>query len=107
MLVILLIDAVLFWLNCIPTKFSNYSPTWIIKNRVIFYKVHCKHQLGEIVQAVTKTTNLIKVPRIIDVLAVYHTGNEQGTWRYFNITTGKPISHKKGTNLSIPLDLPD
>ena len=43
MLVILLIDAILFWLNCIPTKFSNYSPAWIIKGRVSDYKVHCKH----------------------------------------------------------------
>ena len=26
---------------------------------------------------------------------------------YFNIATGMPISHKKATNLPIPLDLPD
>ena len=100
MLVILLIGAVLFWLNCIPTKFSNYSPARIIKDQVIDYKVHCKH-------VVTKTTNLIEVPRTIDALAAYPTGNKQGTWRYFNIATGKPISHKKVTNLPILLDLPN
>ena len=106
-LVILLIDAVLFWLNCIQTKFSNYSPARIIKDQVIDYKVHCKHQLGEFVQVVKKTTNLIEVSHKINALAAYPTGNKQGTWRYFNIATGKPISHKKATNLPIPLNLPD
>ena len=107
MLVILLIGAVLFWLNCIPTKFTNYSPARIMMDRVIDYKVHCKHQFGEFVQVVTNTTNLVEVPRTIDALAAYPTGNQQGTWRYFNIATGKPIYHKKATNLQIPLDLPD
>ena len=106
MLVILLIGAVLFWLNCIQTKFSNYSPAQIIKDRVIDYKVHYKHQFGEFVQVIAKTTNLIEVPRTIDVLAAYSTANEQGTCRYFNIATVKTLSHKKATNLLIPLDLP-
>ena len=79
MLVILLIGAILFLLNYIPTKFSNYSPARIIKDRVIDYKVHCKHQFGEFVQAVTKTINLFEVPRMIDAYTAYPTGNEQGT----------------------------
>ena len=103
MLVIPLISAVLCWLNCIPTKFSNYSLARIIKDQVIDYKVHCKHQFGEFVQVVAKTTNLIEVPRTID--AAYPTGNKQGTWRYFNIATSKSLSHKKAMNLPIPLDL--
>ena len=107
MLVILLVGAVLFWLNYIPTKFSNYSPARIMKDRLIDYKIHCKRQFGEYVQVVTKTTNLIEVPRTIDALAAYPTGNEQGTWRYFNISTGKPINHKKATNVPMPLDLPN
>ena len=107
MLVILLIGAVLFWLNCIPTNFSNYFPAQIIKDRVINYKVYCKHQFGEFVQVMTKTTNHIEVPGIIDALATYPTSNEQGTWRYINIATGKPISYKKAINLPIPLNLPD
>ena len=106
MLVILLIGVVLFWLNSIPTKFSSYSPAWITKDWVIDYKVRCKHHFGEFVQVVAKTTKLIEVPHTIDVLAAYPTDNEQGTWRYFNIATGKPLSHKKATNLPIPLDLP-
>ena len=107
MLVILLIGAVLFWLNCIPTKFTNYSPARIMKDRVIDYKIHCKHQFGEYVQVVMKSTSLIEVERTVDALAAYPTGNEQGTWRYYNITTGKPISHKKGTNVPVPEQLPD
>ena len=106
-LVILLVCVVLFWLNCISTKFSNYSPARIMKDRVIDYKIYCKHQFGEYVQVVTKTTNLIEVPCTINALAAYPTENEQGTWRYFNISTGKPISHKKATNVPIPRDLPD
>ena len=39
-----------------------------------------------------KTTNLVKVPRTIDVLAAYPTGNKQGTWKYYKISTDKPIS---------------
>ena len=74
---------------------------------MIDYKVHCKHQFGEFVQIVTKTTNLLKMPRTIDALAAYPTDNEQGTWRYLNIATSKPISNKKATNLPIPLDFPD
>ena len=34
MLVILLVGVVLFWLICIPTNFSNYSPARIMKDRV-------------------------------------------------------------------------
>ena len=107
MLVIFLVDAVLFWLNCIPTKFNNYSPTCIMKDRVIDYKVHCKHQFGKLVQVVTKTINLIDVPRTIDVLAAYPTDNKQGPWRYFNVSTSKSISYKKATNLPLPPDFPD
>ena len=40
-------------------------------------------------------------------MATYPTGNKQGTWRYFNISTGKPISHKEVTNVPIPIDLPN
>ena len=76
-LVILLVGAVLFWLNCIPTKFSNYSPAHIMKDQAINYKVHCKHQFDEFVQVVTKTTNLIEVPHTIYALAAYPTGNER------------------------------
>ena len=94
MLVILLIGAVLFWHNCVPTKFSNYSPTRVIKDRVINYKIHCKHQFGELVQVVEMTTNLIEVPRTIDASAAFPIGNKQGSWRCFNISTGKPISRK-------------
>ena len=107
MLVILLVGAVLFWLNCIPTKFTNYSPARIMKDRVIDYKIHCKHQFGEYVQVVMKTTNLVEVPRTINALAAYPTGNEQGTWKYYYISTGKPISHKKATNIPVPENLPD
>ena len=78
-----------------------------MKDQVIDYKIHCKHQFGEYVQVVIKTTNLIKVTYAINALAAYPTGNEQGTWTYFNISTGKPISHKKATNLPIPEDIPD
>ena len=107
MLVILLVGAVLFWLNCIPTKFSNYSPGRIMKERVIDYKIHCKHQFGEYVQVVMNTTNLVKVPRTINALAAYPTGNKHWTWKYYNISTGKPISYKKATNIPIPENLPD
>ena len=106
MLVILLIDIVLFWLNYIPTKFCNYSPARIIKDQVINYIIHCKHQFSEFIQVVAKTINLIEVPRTIDALAAYHTGNKQGTWKYFNIAMDKPLSYKKTTNLPVPLDLP-
>ena len=54
-----------------------------------------------------KTTNLIEVPHTINTLAAYPTGNGQGTWRYFNIATGKHVSHKKATNVPISLDFPD
>ena len=77
MLVILLIGAVLFWLNCIPTKFSNYSSARIIKDRVIDYKIHCKHQFGEFVQVVTKTTNLIEVPRTIACIHIPQATNRE------------------------------
>ena len=78
-----------------------------MKNWVIDYKIHCNYQFGEFVQVVTKTTNLIKVPRTIDALVAYPTENKQGTWRYFNISRGKPISHKKSTNVPMPIDLPN
>ena len=76
-------------------------------DRVVDYKIQCKYQFEEYVQVVTKTTNLIKVPRTIDTLVVQQTGNKQRTWRYFNISTSKPINHKKATNVPAPEDLPD
>ena len=107
MLVILLVGVVLFWLICIPTNFSNYSPARIIQDWVIDYKIRCKHQFGEYIQVVTKTTNLIEVTRTIDALAAYPIENKQGTWKYFNISTGKPTSHKNATNVPIPEDFLD
>ena len=104
--VIFLIRDMLFWLNCILTKFSNYYPTRIIKDQLINYKVHCKHQFGEFVHIVTKTTNLIELPRTINALAAYLTSNEQRTGRYLNIATVNSISHKKAVNIPTSLDLP-
>ena len=56
-------------------------------------------------QAVEKTTNLVELPRTINALAAFPTGKEQGSWRYYNITTRKPLTRKKGTSLPIPQDI--
>ena len=53
-----------------------------------------------------KTTSLIEVPCTIGAFAAHPTGNEQGSWRYLNIKTGKPLIRKKGTTLPVPLDIP-
>ena len=78
-----------------------------MKDQVINYKIHYKQQFGEYVRVVMKTTNLVKVPYTIDVLAAYPTGNKQGTLKYYNIFIDKPISYKKATNIPIPKNLPD
>ena len=77
MLVILYIKAVLFWLNCIPTKFANYSLLCINKNQIISYKTHYKHSFGVFVLVVEKTTNPIKVLSTIDTLTAFPKENKQ------------------------------
>lgn len=73
---------------------------------MINYKIHCKYQFGEFVQVVEKSTNLIEVPRTINALAIFPTRNEQGSLRYFDIKTGKPLTRKSDVSLIIPENIP-
>ena len=103
LLIILLIGAVVFWLNHTPTKFDNLSPNRILRDKHLDFKTHCKFTFGEYVEATEKISNSCDNYRTVGSLAGYPTGNDQGTWRFFSLASKKIISRNGGTPLPTPV----
>ena len=100
-LLIILIGAVVFWSNASPSRFNNLSPSRIVFNRIIDYKKHCRFKFGDYVQAPEKVTNSVNKFRTVGTIARHPTGNAQGTWLFYSLRSGCPITKNGGTKLPV------
>jgi len=67
---------------------------------------HCRFQFGEYVQAHEEHDNTM-APRTIGALALHPTGNAQGSFYFFSLSTGRMITHGRATALPRPDDVID
>ena len=90
-----MVYAVNLWLNMFPHP-NGISPTmspWtILTGHRIEYATHCQLEFGEYVQTHEEHDNSMQ-PRTIGALSLRPTGNVQGGYFFFSLTTGRVLNH--------------
>ena len=93
-LIIEMAKHAVFWLNafCQQNRIgANQSPWSIIVGTNVSYSRHCKYQFGEYMQMHKEHDNSM-MARTIGVLALHPTGNVQGSFYFFSLSTGRVIT---------------
>ena len=105
-LLVEIVYAQVFWLNAFPAinGISDYrSPRNIITGATIDYHLHCQLECGSYVQTHEAHGNNMQ-PWTIGAIALRPTGNVQGGFYFYNLTTGDIIRHRSWTPLPMPKD---
>jgi hypothetical protein len=108
-LVIEMAKSCVFWLNSFPHPngvSADLSPRTIITGQSIDFNRHCKYEFGQYVQSHEQHDNSM-APRTIGALATRPTGNEQGSFYFFSLSTGRVINRGNATPLPMPDDVID
>jgi hypothetical protein len=98
-----------YWLNAFPHPngiSDNVSPRTIITGQTVDFHRHCKYEFGEYVQTHEQHDNSM-APRTIGALALHPTGNAQGNYYFFSLSTGRVINRVHATRLPMPDDVID
>jgi hypothetical protein len=78
----------------------------IITGQKMDYNHHCKYQFGQYVQMHEQHDNSM-APRTIGALALCPTGNAQGNFYFFSLSSGQVINQAHATALPMPDDVID
>jgi hypothetical protein len=105
-MLIMLIYHVVVWLNTFPTK-SGVS-TMLLPRKIVYrhkldFMKHCKAQFGTCCEAhdePTLTKMMVTCLTLVIVLGLMR--NLQGTYKFFNMLTGKKIKQQKLTAYPMP-----
>ena len=93
-----------FWLNAFQQLNgigSNWSLQSIIVGTNINYSRHCKYQFGEFVQMHKEHDNSM-MHQTIGALVLQPTGNAQGSFYFFSLSTGQVITQSHAMPLAMP-----
>jgi Reverse transcriptase (RNA-dependent DNA polymerase) len=108
-LVIELASREVFWLNSFPAVngiSATLSPSTIVTGRTINYGRHCKFDFCEYVQTHEEHDNSM-APRTVGALALRPTGNIQGNYYFFSLSSSRLINRKSATPLPMPREVID
>jgi hypothetical protein len=98
----------IYWLNAFPHPIgvsdSSLSPRTIITGQTVDFNRHCKYEFGQYVQTHEQHDNSMS-PRTIGALAMRPTGNAQGNYYFFSLSTGRIINRAHATQLPMPDDV--
>ena len=78
----------------------------MIIGQTVDYNRHCRHEFGQYVQTHEQHDNSMS-PRTVGSLAMCPTGNSQGKYYYFSLSTGRIINRTNATSLPMPDDVID
>jgi hypothetical protein len=98
-----------FWLNAFPPTdgiSDNVSQRLIVTGQPIQYDRHCRFDFGEYVQTHEEHDNSM-TSRTVGALALRPTGNEQGSYFFFSLSTGRVINRLRATRLPMPSEVID
>jgi len=93
-----------FWLNCFPHRegiHNTLSPHTIVTGSKIDFNKHCRLQFGTYVQMHEQHNNSL-LPRMTGAIALRPTGNEQGSYYFLSLHTGKRVVRNNWTVLPMP-----
>ena len=96
-----------YWLHMFPRKggiSQTMSPRTLLTGLTMNYNRHCQLEFSEYVQTHEEHDNSLN-PRTIGALALRPTGNIQGGYFFFSLTTGKVINRMRWTTLPMPKEV--
>ena len=103
-MVIELIHYCIFWLNSFPAAHivsDVLSPRAIVTGSCISYELHCQLEFGSYVQTHERHDNSMAT-RTTGALALRPTGNDQGSYYIFSLTTCRRLNRNNWTLLPMP-----
>ena len=106
-LVIEMVYSSNFWLNSFPPDSgisATLSPRAIITGASIDFHRHCQLEFGAYVQTHEDHDNTMAT-RTIGALALRPTGNTQGGYYFFSLSTGRILNRNRWTELPMPSDV--
>jgi hypothetical protein len=96
-----------FWLNSFPPESgisATLSPRAIITGASIDFNRHCQLEFGAYVQTHEDHDNTMAT-RTIGALALRPTGNTQGGYYFFSLSTSRILNRNRWTELPMPSDV--
>ena len=108
-LIIEMVYAANYWLNMFPRKggvSKTLSPRALLTGQTWSYNTHCKLEFGDYVQTHEEHDNSMAA-RTIGAIALCPTGNTQGGYFFFSLTTGRVLNRGRWTSLPMPNDVID
>ena len=109
MLVVQMVSACNFWLNVYPPKDGvsrQINPRELITGIKIDFNKHIRAEFGEYVQVHEEHDNSMQ-PRTTGAIATRPTGNTQGGFWFYSLTTGRMLDRRRWTALPMPQDVID
>jgi hypothetical protein len=104
-----LIYNCVFWLNSFPAGdgvSNTLSPRAIVTGSHIDFNQHCKLEFGAYVQAHEEHDNTMATCTT-GAIALCPTGNTQGRYFLYSLSTGRVLNCNTWTALPIPQDIVD
>ena len=108
-LIIEMVYAANYWLNMFPRKggvSKTLSPRALLTGKTWSYTTHCKLEFGDYVQTHEEHENSM-VAWTIGAIALRPTGNAQGSYFFFSLTTGRVLNRGRWTSLPMPNEVID
>jgi hypothetical protein len=108
-LVIKMAKQAVFWLHSFPRVdgvSDHMSLREIMTGQRLDYARHCRFEYGEYVQT-HKQHDSSMTPCTIGALALWPTGNVQGTWYFMSLSTGRVLKQNHATQLPMPHEVID
>jgi hypothetical protein len=96
-----------FWLNMSPPAdgvSTTHSPRNIICGHQLDYTTHCKLEFGTYVQVHEQHDNSVAT-RTTGAIALRPTGNTQGGYYFYSLTTGRRLNPSHWTALPMPAEV--
>ena len=106
-LIIKILYTANYWLNMFLHKggiSQTMRPRTLLTGLTMNYNRHCRLEFGEYVQTHEEHDNSLN-PHTIGALALRPTGNVQGGYFFFSLTTGKVINQMRWTQLPMPKEV--
>jgi hypothetical protein len=109
MLVVQMVSTCNFWLNVFPPKdgvSQKINPRELITGVKIDFNKHIRAEFGEYVQVHEEHDNSMQ-SRTTGAIATKPTGNAQGGFWFYSLTTGRMLDRRRWTPLPMPQDVID
>jgi hypothetical protein len=108
-LVIEMAEAAVFWLNAFPHERGvsrSLSPRTIVTGQTVDFVKHCKFEFGQYVQTHESHDNSMAT-RTVGALALRPTGNAQGGFYFYSLSSGRRLNRNNATKVPMPDDVID